>query len=422
MQTARTHLQPFTAQPSWRVTGMLQRKCACGTHNIGGGTCEGCSEKQQTLQRRAARVGDPQGATEEVPSIVNDVLRSPGQPLDIGTRSFMESRFGHDFSQVRVHTDAKAGESARAVDALAYTVGNDVVFGSHQYAPASTTGRELLAHELAHVMQQSDFVSGTTPTRISQPSDSGEANADQLSRAALAGERYAPQVSGSSSTVLSRRVIPRLVHCTAGSDGAPVNPVVALTTSVDRAEAMATAAATALREAAALTREGHQPVGAPVEQAFNNRFGEPPEVRGGFMNRLTGAVRPTLEAALSEEMDLVALRFDLIAAQLGRGFVHYLCMSTTRSFAGRTITDCSRDAWAFPGVNAIFLCPGFWSGIGDPRTRATLLIHETSHMIWESVFHGASGSGGNFHHAECYASFVADLEGVAAGTPACPAV
>lgn len=413
---------PSTPSAKAAPVGALQRKCACGQHTIGGGSCDKCSEKQQRLQRRPARIAEQTGATAEVPSIVHEVLRAPGQPLDIGTRSFMESRFGHDFSQVRVHTDAKAGASAQAVDALAYTVGSNVVFGPHQYAPGSSTGRELLAHELAHVMQQGHFVSGTTPARISQPSDAGEANADQLSRSALAGERYAHQVSGSSSTVLSRRVIPRLVHCTAGSDGAPVNPVAALTTSVDRAEEMARAAAAGLREAAALTRAGNQPVGAPVEQAFNNRFGEPPEVRGGFMNRLTGAVRPTLEVALSEEMDLVASRFDLIANQFGRGFIHYLCMSTTRSFAGRAITDCSRDAWAFPGVNAIFLCPGFWSGIGDPRTRATLLIHETSHMIWESVFHGAGGSGGNFHHAECYASFVADINGVAAGTPACPAV
>jgi Domain of unknown function (DUF4157) len=402
--------------------GMLRRKCACGTHTIGGSTCDECSKKGQTIQRRPARVVEQTGATAEVPSIVHEVLGSAGQPLDAGVRSFMETRFGHDFSQVRVHTDSRAAESARAVDALAYTVGRDIVFGSQLYAPGNSAGRELLAHELAHVVQQGHFASGTTPARISQPSDSGEANADQLSRAALAGERHAAQVSGSSSPILSRRIIPRLVHCTAGSDGAPANPVAALTTSVDRAEEMATQAAAALREAAALTREGNQPVGAPVEQAFNNRFGEPPEVRGGFMNRLTGAVRPTLEIALSEEMDLIASRFDLIAAQLRRGFIHYLCMSTTRSFAGRTITDCSRDAWAFPGVNAIFLCPGFWSGIGDPRTRSTLLIHETAHMIWEEVFHGAGGSGGNFRHAECYASFIADINGVAAGTPACPAV
>src|SRR5512143_3677565 len=71
----------------------------------------------------------------QVPSIVHDVLRSPGRPLDANTRAFMEPRFGHDFSGVRVHTDAQAAESARAVNALAYTGGGDVELGAGQYAP-----------------------------------------------------------------------------------------------------------------------------------------------------------------------------------------------------------------------------------------------------------------------------------------------
>jgi hypothetical protein len=89
-----------------------------------------------------------------VPSIVYEVLRSPGQPLDADTRTFMEPRFGHDFSRVRVHTDAKAAESARAVNALAYTVGTDVVFAAGLYTPATRTGQKLLVHELVHVLQQ----------------------------------------------------------------------------------------------------------------------------------------------------------------------------------------------------------------------------------------------------------------------------
>ena len=90
----------------------------------------------------------------DVPPIVHEVLRSPGQPLDAATRAFMEPRFGHDFSRVRVHTDTKAAESARAVSALAYTVGRDVVFGAEQYAPGTSVGQRLMAHELTHVVQQ----------------------------------------------------------------------------------------------------------------------------------------------------------------------------------------------------------------------------------------------------------------------------
>jgi hypothetical protein len=89
-----------------------------------------------------------------VPSIVPEVLRSPGQPLEPDTRAFMESRFGHDFSQVRVHTDAQAAESARMANARAYTVGREIVFGIGQYAPKTTAGKRLLAHELTHVVQQ----------------------------------------------------------------------------------------------------------------------------------------------------------------------------------------------------------------------------------------------------------------------------
>jgi hypothetical protein len=90
----------------------------------------------------------------EVPQVVHEVLHSPGQPLDAQTRSFFEPRFGHDFSQVRIHLNAKAAESARAVDALAYTFGRDIVFDTGQYTPGKSSGQRLLAHELTHVVQQ----------------------------------------------------------------------------------------------------------------------------------------------------------------------------------------------------------------------------------------------------------------------------
>jgi hypothetical protein len=90
-----------------------------------------------------------------VSPIVTEVLRSPGQPLDANTRAFMEPRFGRDFSDVRVHTDAKAAESAQTVNALAFTVGRDIAFAHGQYAPSTNEGRKLLTHELTHVVQQS---------------------------------------------------------------------------------------------------------------------------------------------------------------------------------------------------------------------------------------------------------------------------
>ena len=105
---------------------------------------------QIPLQRRSNNQAEPA----EVPSIVHDALRSPGQPLDLETRTFLESRFGRDFNQVQVHTDSRAAMSAQTVNALAYTVGRNIVFGAGQYSPGTNEGKRLIAHELTHVMQQ----------------------------------------------------------------------------------------------------------------------------------------------------------------------------------------------------------------------------------------------------------------------------
>ena len=101
-------------------------------------------------QPGAAAAGAPSAA----PAGVAGVLRAAGQPLDAATRAFMEPRFGHDFSQVRVHTDPLAAQSAAAIGAAAYTVGQHIVFGAGQFAPVGGEGQRLLAHELTHVVQQ----------------------------------------------------------------------------------------------------------------------------------------------------------------------------------------------------------------------------------------------------------------------------
>jgi hypothetical protein len=129
----------------------IQRVSACG------GGCPKCQEEQfghehERLQTKQVQSSDLEQSP--IPPIVQDVLRSPGQPLDPATRAFMEPGFGHDFSRVRVHADPKAAQSTRALNALAYTVGQDLVFGAGQYAPETYTGKRLIAHELAHVLQQ----------------------------------------------------------------------------------------------------------------------------------------------------------------------------------------------------------------------------------------------------------------------------
>lgn len=110
----------------------------------------------QVMRARAPQSSAPpaENAGTTAPQVVQDTINSTGKQLDSGTRSFMETRFNSDFSGVRVHTDQQAAASARTVDAHAYTVGNDIVFGEGQYSPGSSTGRNLLAHELTHVVQQ----------------------------------------------------------------------------------------------------------------------------------------------------------------------------------------------------------------------------------------------------------------------------
>jgi hypothetical protein len=115
----------------------------------------------------------------EAPLNVREVLRSPGQPLDAATRAFMETRFGQDFSQVRVHTDSHAERSASAIHARAYTFGQDVVFGAGAYAPGTTDGDRLLAHELAHTTQEASVIRRSPPKDAQTQTPTSDAAPDE---------------------------------------------------------------------------------------------------------------------------------------------------------------------------------------------------------------------------------------------------
>lgn len=198
-------ITPQTQQAKTGATvassGILQRKCAsCGTHTIAGDQCADCRNKQDIGQRKSSTAVEHS----EVPPIVHEVLRASGQPLDQAARSFFEPRFERnfvrvpiglsaapvsgltvgrasdkaeaeaddaaeralnsppignapksDFSRVRIHTGNQAAQAARAVDARAFTVGNHIVFGEGEYKTNVSDGKRLIAHELAHVLQQS---------------------------------------------------------------------------------------------------------------------------------------------------------------------------------------------------------------------------------------------------------------------------
>jgi len=174
------------------TSGTLQRQCACGNHTVAGGECAECAKKKHSLQRKlaigasndplereaervAAQVlaapthpkvsntppriqrfsGRTNGQIDTAPASVDRVLASPGRPLEPVLQHDMEQRFGHDFSRVRVYSGAAAEQSAREVNANAYTMGYNIVFGAGRFAPGTHEGRWLIAHELTHVVQQS---------------------------------------------------------------------------------------------------------------------------------------------------------------------------------------------------------------------------------------------------------------------------
>jgi len=174
-----------TLRHQWSLSGLsvnptLRRKCSCGSHGTGGG-CAECKNKEEenTLRRKASGPGD----LTVVPPIVHEVLNSPGQPLDNGASSFFTRAYGHDFSQVRIHSDNEASESAKSVMALAYTVGKHVVFDAGQYALGCESGRHLLAHELTHVVQQN-----STPVLRRQPASGSSGKIGPLAQKFIRGE------------------------------------------------------------------------------------------------------------------------------------------------------------------------------------------------------------------------------------------
>lgn len=196
---SRAQLQSKAApQPA---APLLQRKCACGGSAGPIGECSDC--RQKGILRRS---GEKQAGPSTAPPIVHEVLGSPGQSLDSATRGFMESRFGHDFSRVRIHTDSQADKSAQSVNALAYTVGSDVVFRSGEYAPQTRTGRHLLAHELTHVIQQSSDAPLPEVLNIGGTTDPSETRARQCALAVTSGWGTPQEAAGrGAETGLIRR-------------------------------------------------------------------------------------------------------------------------------------------------------------------------------------------------------------------------
>jgi outer membrane protein OmpA-like peptidoglycan-associated protein len=188
----------------------LQRKCACGKHTTAGGECDECRQQRLQSQRQATHRTEETG----VPPVVHEALSMAGRPLDTDTRQTMEANLGQDLSQVRIHTDDKAADSAEAINAQAYTVGQDIVFGKGKFATSASEGQKLLAHELAHVTQQtsSDMGSATDKLTIGEASDTLEQEADKMADDVVSGEHQTDaammQTAVSTAPLIQRDPLP----------------------------------------------------------------------------------------------------------------------------------------------------------------------------------------------------------------------
>ena len=374
------------------------------------------------MQRKIRNSEHESQSTSSVPSIVHDVLRSPGQPLDAHARAFMEPRFGHDFSHVRVFTDSRAENAAEAVQARAFTHGRNIVFGSGEYAPATAKGKTLLAHELTHVVQQSHSLSFGAPSEIGAGNDPAEVEADHAAGSVVSPERLISpaQISRQTAGMISKQgKPPSRVNCPAGQDGAPANAEDILD-SVESLAILATVLAgaelTSLQLDAVLPGIGQgggftMPAG-PTLQHYSGRFGLPPAAGGGrFRNRLKGSTFPSQAEALVEEAKSLDDRYSQIADFLGGSTIRFRC-ATHPTAVGGCWEDCAKvDAFGC-APDLITLCPGFWTLLLDVQSQ--LLIHEAAHTVFR-IYHG-----NNFSHADCYAAYAADARGIPSPTsPVC---
>jgi hypothetical protein len=192
-------LRPKAARIDLEDPGLTYRAAAAGRTDVLG------PAGLLGLQRAVGNAGVSALVEEERSPVLNVVGSGGGAPLDADTRADMESRLGHDFSDVRVHTDSRAHESAQAVNAHAYTVGSNVVFQRDKYDTSSIEGRTMLAHELTHVVQQRNGPVDGTPAsggiQVSDPSDRFEREATANAERAMAAPAAPAAVSSTGPAV-----------------------------------------------------------------------------------------------------------------------------------------------------------------------------------------------------------------------------
>lgn len=337
------------------------------------------------LLRRAVRQSGPF----TVPPAFHEAQNSPGRPLEEATRASMESRFGHDFSQVRVHHDAKAAESAQSVNALAFTLGQNIHFDAGEYHPETLGGERLLAHELAHTIQQRNSDADFRPDTSLGPATENyrllEHEADHAAEEVVAGRNagiaghigtIAPQLQDKDKK--KQPQAPKIVP--------PVEPGKTQKKMIDEARRAA-----AIRAQIAMFKaSGVQGIG-PFQEArrlAQIKFDWP-----------------------DPNMDQISE----ILSGMGGGLI-----SVEVKVAGPGDPECgNRSGYVRDHRAPIVLCPGFFADPGNNEGRIRTMIHEMAHVkgigkasVSEEYFQIFDcTSKGSFGSADSWANYVHCLSG-----------
>lgn len=361
-------VQQQSQQPA--PTGLLQRQCACGQHNPGGGECESCKRK------RLQRAGDGP-APDVAPPIVHEVLSSPGRPLEAATRAALEPRFGHDFSRVRVHTDARAAESARSVGAVAYTVGGDIAFDSGRYAPGTPSGDRLLAHELAHVVQQRGVAAGIQASLA--PDVPGNAAEQEAERAATAVTRGEPaNVTTTIAPGIARQmdagVGPTDASLPGGVSTPPPTP-----SGPAPSPGPPSPTTSSCRDWQVRMLIGHTTAARtwindvePKLQAFRAGTAAP-----GVATVVRAALNANFHTTAASDVATLAANFASLKSALN-GALDYECVSSFWCDQNDLAYVRGRFAW-IRRLGDINMCP-LWFNCGNYFKRVSTIVHEVAHQ------------------------------------------
>ena len=356
-----------------------------------GGTCAQC----RAARARRASHDEPFGSP-----LVSAAAIGPGEPLSTAAQAFFEPRFGFDFSRVRIHSDKQAGAAAQQLHARAFTIGRDIVFGAGQYAPNDDAGRHLLAHELAHVVQQSGAPSRPSGPRIQRAPENG-AGATTAGPASVPGvgnliiddasEPAPGQMHKTAFLAALRPAVEAAVATTVGADqrgwaqrqidnafrSGARRSAAEVERGIREQVSEASSAQTASDYISAITRRVRRTVSAPSGTGMGRESGEgPPVLRKvrttGGVNLLANPV--AIRARLGHGRPLESRVQARMESAFGTSFAHVRLHTGARA---ATLSE-RLDARAFAVGEHI----AFGSGEYRPGTEAgdTLLAHELAHV------------------------------------------